>query len=327
MSKIELTVALSHYDHVMDIFLGNVSVEGATLNVMKLPLHDIFQRTVGFVDFDIAEMSTAKYVSMRSQGDDRIVALPVFLSRVCRHSAIYVRKDRIRSKADFAGKRIGVPEWAQTAAVYARGVLTDEIGVPLTSVKWVQAGLWEPGRAEKVPLKLPAGLDLTPVTDRSISDMLDKGDLDAVIAADAPSCFGKNPEIVRWFANPVEVEMEYVKRTKIFPIMHTVVVRKALLDQHPWLAGNIFNAFNEARRRSIVRVCHGGATVAPLPWLADAVARAKAVLGEDFWPYGVDANRPTLEAFLRWSHEQGVCHRLLTPDELFPPQTHKAVKV
>ena len=327
MTKTPLTVALTYCDHVADIFLGAVGVEGATLNLMRLPLHDIFQRTVGFVDFDVAEMSTAKYVAMRSQGDDRVTALPVFLSRVCRHSAIYVRRDRIRDASDFAGKRIGVPEWAQTAAVYGRGVLTDELGVPLTSVEWVQAGLGEPGRAEKVALRLPEGLRLTRVADRSLTQMLEAGDLDAVVAADPPDCFGRNPQVARFFDDPTTVEMDYVKRTKIFPIMHTLVMRTALLEAHPWLAGNIFNAFNEARRRSLARVLHQGVTAAPIPWLHEAMARAQAALGDDFWPYGVDANRPTLDAFLRWAHEQGVCARRLTPDEIFPPQTLKAVKV
>lgn len=327
LTQITLTVALSHYDHVIDLFLGNVRVEGVRLNMMKLPLHDIFQRTVGFTDFDVAEMSMAKYVSMRSQGDDRVFALPVFLSRVARHSAIYVRRDRIRSAGDFAGKRIGVPEWAQTAAVYARGVLQHEIGVPLTRVQWVQAGLGEPGRAEKVPLKLPAGLELTPVADRSLSQMLDDGSLDAVIAADAPACFGKNPEVVRYFERPTDIEMDYARRTGIFPIMHTVVVRRTLLDANPWLAGNLFNAFTESLRRSMTRITDRGATAVPLPWLTDAVDRAREVLGPNFWPYGIEGSRRTLEAFLGFAHEQGVCHRLLSPEEIFPPQTHRAVRV
>jgi 4,5-dihydroxyphthalate decarboxylase len=169
MSKLQLTMAISHYDHCVDIVSGRVPIEGIELSCMELPLHDIFQRTVGWADFDIAEMSTAKYVSMRSQGDDRLIALPVFLSRVARHSAIYVRRDKIKTAADFAGKRVGVPEWAQTAAVYGRGVMQHELGIDLAKIKWVQAGLGEAGRAEKVSLNLPNGLELTPVADRSLT--------------------------------------------------------------------------------------------------------------------------------------------------------------
>ena len=327
MSKLQLTMAVSHYDHVIDIALKRVEVEGVDLNVMELPLHDIFQRTVGFADFDIAEMSMAKYVSMRSQGDDRLIALPVFLSRVARHSAIYVRRDRIRTVADFAGKRIGVPEWAQTAAVYGRGVLAHELGVDLRSIKWVQAGLGQAGRAEKVPLKLPAGLELTAISDRSLTQMLDAGDLDGIVAASPPACFHTNPQVTRFYDNPTDAEMAYAKTKKIMPIMHGLVVKKSVLDAAPWVAGNLFHAFDNARRNSIKRMSDPGATAVPIPWLNDAVRRAQEVMGKDFWPYGIEDNRPTLEAFLQFAHEQGVCHRLMKPEEIFPPQTHQAVRV
>ena len=327
MSKLDLTLAVSHYDHVVDIVLGRVTVEGVNLTCMQLPLHDIFQRTVGYADFDIAEMSMAKYVSMRSQGDDRLIALPVFLSRVSRHSAIYVRKDRIRTAADFAGKRVGVPEWAQTAAVYGRGVMAHELGIDLTRIKWVQAGLGEAGRAEKVPLKLPRGLELTPVADRSLTDMLDAGDLDAVVAATPPVCFHSNPNVVRFYDNWLEAEIAYARDKKILPIMHVLVVKKTVLDKAPWVAGNLFHAFDVARKNSIRRCNYLGAAVIPVPWLSEAVKRAKEAMGGDYWPYGLEANRPTLEAFLQFAFEQGVCHRLLTPEEIFPPQTHHAVRV
>ena len=327
MSKLQLTMAVSHYDHVIDIALKRVEVEGVELNMMELPLHDIFQRTVGFADFDIAEMSMAKYVSMRSQGDDRLIALPVFLSRVARHSAIYVRRDRIKTAADFAGKRIGVPEWAQTAAVYGRGVIAHELGVDLRSIKWVQAGLGEAGRAEKVPLHLPAGLELTPVSDKSLTQMLDSGELDGLVCATPPNCFHTNPDVVRFYENPTEAEMAYAKAKKILPIMHGVVVRKAVLDAHPWVAGNLFHAFETARRHSVKRMAFPGATSIPVPWITDAVKRAQEVMGKDFWPYGVEENRPTLEAFCQFAYEQGVCHRLMKPEELFPPQTLQTVRV
>ena len=327
MSKLQLTMAVSHYDHMIDIALKRVEVEGIDLNLMELPLHDIFQRTVGFADFDIAEMSMAKYVSMRSQGDDRLIALPVFLSRVARHSAIYVRRDRIRTAADFAGKRIGVPEWAQTAAVYGRGVLAHELGVDLRSIHWVQAGLGEAGRAEKVPLRLPAGLEVTAVSDKSLTQMLDSGELDGLVCATPPNCFNTNKDVVRFYENPTEAEMAYAKAKKILPIMHGVVVRKAVLDAHPWVAGNLFHAFDTARRNSVKRMIFPGSTSVPVPWITEAVKKAQEVMGKDFWPYGVEENRPTLEAFLQFAYEQGVCHRLMKPEELFPAQTLQTVRV
>ncbi len=327
MSHLQLTMAISHYDHVIDLLLGRVKIEGIDLTCMNLPLHDIFQRTVGYADFDIAEISTAKYVAMRSVGDDRLIALPVFLSRVARHSAIYVNRGRIRTAANFVGKRVGVPEWAQTAAVYGRGVMQHELGIDLTKVKWVQAGLGEAGRAEKVTLNLPKGLELTPIADRSLTEMLDAGDLDAVVTATPPDCFGKNPDIVRFYDNWLEVEMEYARQRKILPIMHTLVVKKTVLDKAPWAAGNIFNAFDTARKNSLKRCSNTGATVVPVPWFAEAIAAAKAAMGGDIWPYGLDANRPTLEAFLQFAFEQGVCSKHLKPEDLFPPQTHHAVRV
>jgi len=327
MSKLQLTMAVSHYDHMIDIALKRVEVEGIDLNMMELPLHDIFQRTVGFADFDIAEMSMAKYVSMRSQGDDRLIALPVFLSRVARHSAIYVRRDRIKTAADFAGKRIGVPEWAQTAAVYGRGVLAHELGVDLRSIHWVQAGLAQAGRAEKVPLKLPAGLEVTAVSDKSLTQMLDCGELDGLVCATPPNCFNTNKDVVRFYENPTEAEMAYAKAKKILPIMHGVVVRKAVLDAHPWVAGNLFHAFDTARRNSVKRMIFPGSTSVPVPWITEAVRKAQEVMGKDFWPYGVEENRPTLEAFLQFAYEQGVCHRLMKPEELFPAQTLQTVRV
>jgi 4,5-dihydroxyphthalate decarboxylase len=328
MGKLKLTIAVSHYDHVIDLLIGQVPVVGADLTYLDLPLHDIFLRAIDFGDFDIAEMSFAKYVSMRSQGDDRLIALPVFPARVPRHSSIYIRRGAIKTPADLSGKRIGVPEWAQTAAVYTRGMLADDYGVDLRSISWFQAGQDEAGRGEKVALALPEGLRVTPVPDRSLSEMLLAGDLDAVLAARPfPAFRNKHPDVCRLFEDYVDIEKDYVRRTKIFPIMHTVAVRKALLDDAPWLAANLFTAFEEAKRRSLVRASHQGVPMFPIPWALAAVNEAKAILGEDYFPYGVEANRPTLEAFLRWAHEQGVCHRRLDPAELFPPQTQISVKV
>jgi 4,5-dihydroxyphthalate decarboxylase len=329
VGKLKLTIAVSHYDHVIDLLIGQVRVEGAKLTYLDLPLHDIFLRAIDFGDFDIAEMSFAKYVSMRSQGDDRLIALPVFPARVARHSSIYVRRGGpIKTPADLAGRRVGVPEWAQTAAVYTRGMLADDYGVDLASIAWFQAGQDEAGRGEKVALALPKGLSVTPVPDRSLSELLVAGDLDAVLAArPIPAYRNKHPDICRLFENFAEVEKDYVRRTKIFPIMHTIVVRKALLDEAPWLAANLFTAFEEAKRRSIARVSHEGVPMVPIPWALAAVREAKSVLGDDYFPYGVAANKPTLDAFLRWAYEQGVCHRHLAAEDLFPPQTQISVKI
>jgi 4,5-dihydroxyphthalate decarboxylase len=329
MSKLPLTIAVSRYDHVNDLLTGAVPVEGVDLNVLDLPLHDIFFRSIHFNDFDIAELSFAKYVSMISQGDDRFVALPVFPSRVPRHSAIYVRRDGpVKTPADLAGRRVGVPEWAQTAGVYARGLLTHEFGLDLASVEWFQAGEDQAGRREKVQLKLPPGVALRAVADKSLGDMLVEGELDAILAAQPPRHYlDGHRNIARMFEDFLDIEFRYVERTGIIPIMHTVAVRREILDRHPWAAANLFAAFEKAKDRSVERALYGGMTYFPILWGFEHARRSRKLFGEHYWPYGVEANRRTLEAFLRYGHEQGVCHRLLRVEELFPPQVLQSYRV
>ncbi len=329
MSKLPLTIAISRYDHVADLLSGSVRAEGIDLNPLDLDLHDIFQRFIHFKDFDIGEMSMAKYVSMRSQGDDTLIALPVFPSRVVRHSSIYVRRDRnLKQPKDLAGKRVGVPEWAQTAAVYSRGMLAHVYGVDLTSIEWTQAGVHDAGRKENVELKLPKGLKLTPRPDKSLADMLIDGELDAVMSATPlqPYLSG-HPELARMFEDYIPAEMEYIRSTGIIPIMHTVAVRKQVLDQHPWVAANLLHAFDQAKTRSVERMLDGSMTHAPILWCYEYARQTADLFGGEAYPYGVEANRRTLEAFLQYAHEQGVCHRLLKVEEIFPKQTLLSVRV
>jgi 4,5-dihydroxyphthalate decarboxylase len=324
MSKLQLTAAISRYDHIEDISNGRVPVEGIDLNFLDLPLHDIFFRFIHFRDFDIAEMSMAKYVSMISQNDDTVTALPVFPSRVARHSSIYIRPDGpVKVPADLKGRRVGVPEWAQTAAVYSRGLLMHYYGVDLSSIQWFQAGEDSPGRKEKVALKLPAGLSVTHVPDKSLADMLVDGELDCILVAQPPVHYlKKHPNIVRMFENYFEMEKQYVEETRILPIMHTVALKKAVVDQYPWAVANLFTAFEQAKNNSLERALYAGVTRFPIPWGFEYARDAQRLWGDDYWPYGIDANRKTLDLFLQYAHEQGVCHRRLTPEELFPAQVH-----
>jgi 4,5-dihydroxyphthalate decarboxylase len=329
MSKLPLTIAISRYDHVADVLNGRVPVEGIDLNPLDLPLHDIFFRFIHFNDFDIGEISMAKYVSMRSQGNDSLIALPVFPSRVVRHSSIYVRRNgSVKSPADLRGRRVGVPEWAQTAAVYSRGMLMHEYGVDLASIEWVQAGQDQAGRREKVALKLPAGLKVTPVHDKSLSDMLINGELDALLLAQPPQIYLKgHPNIVRMFEDFVDIERGYVEKTGIIPIMHTIAVRKAVLDQHPWVAANLLHAFTKAKNLSVERALYAGMTYYPILWGFEHARRSQHLFDGEYWPYGVEGNRRTLDVFLQYAFEQGVCHRLLKAEELFPPQALDAYRV
>jgi len=323
---LSLTLAIGDYEHTRDLATGQVPVQGASLNVLNLSPEEAFFRFTFFREWEVSEMSMGKYVSLRSQEDNSIAAIPVFPSRVFRHSMIYVRDGgKIDRPEQLKGKRIGVPEWAQTAVIYARGYLAHQVGVPLDSVEWVQAGVNEAGRVEKVKLKLPQGVRLRPEPGRSLNDMLLAGDLDAVLSARPPRAFGKG--IRRLFPDYEAAEETYFRETGVFPIMHVIVIRSDVLARHPWLAMNLYKAFDEAKCRSIERLSDITASHAPFAWLAPHAERMKAFFGEDFWPYGLEKNRKTLQAFVDFAFEQGVCHRKLTLEELFPKQVLTSFKV
>jgi 4,5-dihydroxyphthalate decarboxylase len=316
-----LTMAMSGYDHVRDLATGDIRVEGVELTCLTLPVEEIFHRFLRFREWHVSELSFAKFISLRAAGDDTLRAIPVFPSRVCRHSSIFVRPDGPRSPQQLAGARIGLPEWTQTAAVYTRALLVHEWGIPLRDVDWVQAGVNQPGRQELAQPELPEGITLTKVPDRSLDEMLHAGELDAVLSARPPASFERgDPRIVRLFPDYEPVEREYVARTGIFPIMHVVAIRSDVLDNSPWVAQNLFTAFAAAKEASLRRLAEMAASRVPLPWLPAHMAQMRQLIGPDPWPYGVEPNRVTLEAFARYAHEQGVAARRLEPEELFVPQ-------
>lgn len=318
---LRLTMAMSGYDHVRDLATGTIRVEGAEINALTLPIEEIFYRFLRYREWHVSELSLAKYVALRAAGDDSLQAIPVFPSRMGRHSSIFVRPDGPREPAGLAGARIGLPEWAQTAAVYTRSLLVHEWGIPLQDVHWVQAGVNQPGRQEKVQLRLPEGVTLRQEPQRSLDEMLLDGDLDAVFSAHPPASFERgDPGITRLFPDYEPVEREYVARTGIFPIMHVVVIRSDVLERDPWLAQNLFTAFVAAKDASLARVAEMTASRVPLPWLPARLAEARALIGPDPWPYGVEANRVTLDAFARYAHEQGVAAKRLDPEEMFARQ-------
>ena len=327
--NIPLTVVVGDYEHVRDVTDGSVRVQGADLTVLRLPPEEAFYRFIQHGEFDVSELSFAKAIAFASQDDPRFVLLPVFPSRVFRHSSIYVRRDaKLDRPEQLAGLRIGVPEWAQTAAVYSRGMLTHEHGVALQSVQWFQAGVNDAGRKEKAKLKLPDGVTCTPVPDASLSQMLLDGRLDAVLSARAPDAFVNHPEqVTRLFADSRMAEKAYFAKTGIFPIMHALAMRREVYQRNSWLARNIVTAFEQAKNNSLARALDVTASHFVLPWVADLARDAQAMLGEDFWPYGLEANRVTLEAFCQYACEQGVAHRPIKPEELFAPEVLSKAKV
>lgn len=326
MEKVTLTLAIGNYDHVRDVTDGQVGVQGAKLIVLNLPPEEVFYRFTLHREWDVSEMSMGSYVSMISQDDRSLTALPVFLSRVFRQSMIYVAEgSKITRPEQLKGARVGIPQWTQTAAIYSRGYLAHEVGVPLHSIDWVQGGVNQPGRIEKMKLKLPSGIRYRGSPDRSLSELLLSGELDAILSARPPSRLGKG--IKRLFEDYEPVEEAYFKKTGIFPIMHVLVIRTPVLERFPWLAMNLYQAFDEAKRRCLERYQDITAAYAPLAWLPSYARRMQQLFGDDFWPYGLEPNRRTLEAFLSFAYEQGVCHREVGTQELFPKEVLSTYRV
>lgn len=331
MPNVHLTLAMFDYDHVRDLTSGLVRPKGIDLTYLQMEVEEIFYRFSNALEWDVSELSFAKFCSVQSQENPPFVGIPVFVSRVFRHSAFYIRKGgKVRAPADLRGKRIGIPEWSQTATVYARGWLHHQVGVTLTDVEWVQGGLNEPGRVEMAKLKLPAGVRYTQVHDRSLSELLLKGEIDALISARPPTVFLQgHPDVTRLLTNYRDAELEYFRATKIYPIMHTVAIRRDVYDKHPWVAGNLLEAFDEARRRSVARLKAVTASQIPVPWIYDTVETLEREFwpGSGWWAYGIEPNRPTVEAFLQYCYEQGLCHRKLAPEELYPREVQSVFKV
>ena len=310
--KLPLSLAISPYDHARDL-----RPQGIDLALLELPIEEIFYRFTRFREWDASEMSFGKVVSILSRPSPDIVALPVFVSRVFRHSAIYTK---LKQPKELEGKRVGIPEWAQTAGIYVRGLLQHEYGVDLARIDWVQAGVREPGRVEKVELQLPAGVKITPAPDKTLAGMLASGEIDAAISA-------RDPGGPRLFQDYQALEQAYFRKTRIFPIMHVVVVRREVYERDRWVAMNLFKAFEEAKRASQARIAEIGLSHVPMPWIPEHARRWRELAGEDFWPYGVEANRPTLEAFVQYAHEKGVAVRRLKVEEMFAPETLERAKI
>jgi 4,5-dihydroxyphthalate decarboxylase len=327
-ARLHLTLAATDYDHVRDLMNGVVRPEGVVLTAFVLPVEEVFYRFIKNREWDVSEMSFGKFIGFASQGNSPFIGIPVFPSRVFRHSAFYVRTDRAIAKPkDLEGKRVGIPEWAQTAGIYARGYLSDA-GVDLRKIHWVQAGMNEAGREEKVEFKLPAGIQYEQRRDTSISAMLLSGEIDAAISARVPDAFETGGgKIARLFPEYRAEEARYHAATGIYPIMHVIAMRRTVFERYPWVAMNLFKAFDESKRRSLERIRDLTASRIPVPWSAAIMDEWSKDFGADPFPYGLEANRKTLDAFCRFAHEQGVTAKRLAPDDLFPKEVRASVRV
>ena len=330
MNKLRISMACCDYDRCRALFDGRAPIEGCEVSAVPIEPEEAFHRAFKFNEFDVSEISMSSHTLMTSRGQNAYVGVPAFVSRLFRHSGIYIRTDRgIKTPADLKGKTIGLPEYQITANVWIRGVLADEYGVKPEDVHWRSGGLEDPGREERAPLKLPAGIDLQPSPhERTLSDMLEKGEIDAMISARAPSCFARGAANVdRMFPDYKSTEQEYFRRTGIFPIMHIIGIRRELAEREPWLPVSVFKAFNKAKELCMYELGQIGHLFNTLPWGVAEFEAAKKLMGEDYWSYGFKANEHVLETFTRYHHEQGLSAQKVDPRALFHPSTLDLSKV
>ena len=318
MSKLRLTFACGPYDRTLALRDGTIQPEGIELNYIASQPPDIFWRMLQFKEFEISEMSLSNHATLVSTGEAPFIALPVFPSRVFRHGYIFVNPDKgIRSPADLKGKRGGVPEYTMTAAVYARGMLEHEYGVKPSDVEWVQ------GRADRLGRKLPGDVRLAMAPKGvELGDMLERGEIDFMMCANNPLAFRRgSPKVKRLFPNYAEVEKDYYRRTKIYPIMHTVVIRRDVYERDPWVAMSMYKALCKAKEHAYALLADMGSPKVCSAWLQPLLEEERAIIGPDWFPYGIEPNRPTIDALLQYVHEHGLSDRRVKLEELFAPST------
>jgi 4,5-dihydroxyphthalate decarboxylase len=318
MADLRLTFACGPYDRTQSLRDGSIRPDGIDLTYLALQPAEIFWHMLQFREFDASEMSLSNYATLVSGGDAPFIAIPVFPSRVFRHGYFFVHTGKgIRSPSDLAGKRGGVPEYSMTAAVYMRGLLQHEYGVRPSQVEWVQ------GRADRLGRKLPPDVRLTqapPGTE--LGDLLERGEIDFLMTANNPLSFRRGaPTVARLFPDYRAAEQDYFRRTRIYPIMHTVVIRRDLYERSPWVALSLYQALSAAKDRALALLQEAGSPKASFAWLQPLIEEEQSIIGRDWYPYGIAANRPSLEALLHYTHEQGLADRRVALEELFAPST------
>jgi len=330
MSRLQLSIAMGDYDRTRALVDGRVIIDGVDPIFMLLSPEEMFFRAMRSQDFDVTELSLSSYLVRHARGDCPYIAVPVFLSRSFRHTAIYVRKDRIQRPEDLKGRRIGLPEYQLTANVWARAILQDDHGVKPSDIQWVRGGIDTPGRPEKIKLQLPPDVRLQDAPEgTTISRLLDSGEIDGFIAPRPPAAFALNNPNVGWlFDDPVAAARDYYRRTGVFPIMHVAAIRKELAQRHPWLPVAVLKAFTQAKAQAQAQLADSvAASRVTLPFMEEQVKAARELMGEDYWAYGVKPARQTLETFVRHHHAQGLSSRRVAVEELFHPATYETYSV
>lgn len=325
MRRLPLTLACGDYDRTRALQEGTVVPDGIDLTYLRLPVEETFFRMLRHREFDVAEMSLSTYAATLGRDDPPFVALPVFTSRMFRHGGIFVNADAgIEQPSDLRGKRVGNAEFQLTANVWIRGILEDAYDVPVGSVSYLTGGQETPGRIEKGAIETPYDLSAIPA-DRTLADMLHTGEIDAFYGPRMPSSFhAGDGRVRRLFSDPVAAEKEYFARTGIFPIMHVVAIRREVYEANRWIAQSLYKAFTQAKNLAYDAFLDSSALRFMSPWLIQHAEADRALLGEDFWSYGLEPNRRVLETFLRYHHAQGLSPERLHPDDLFAPESRES---
>ena len=327
MSTLPLSMACNLTDRTAALYDGRISPQGIDLNFIELEIEEIFWRMLRHQEFDVAELSMSSYLMARDQGSPAFMAIPVFPSRSFRHSGIFVNTEvGIDGPEDLSGRRVGVPEYQLTAMLWIRGILQHQYGVHPSEIRWLQGGIEEPGRPEKLALDIE-DVEISMIAEgETLSAMLERGDIDAMLSPRTPSSMA-SPSVGRLFPDFRAVERDYYAETGHFPIMHTVVMRQDVYEADPWIAMELAKAFVEAKADCLAEMEKTNALHTTLPWFHQEFEATKELMGEDFWPYGLEDNRATLETMVEFSYEQGLIGEPLAVDDLFAPETHESFKL
>ena len=329
MSTLHLTLACEDYDRMRPVRDGIVKAEGIELNYLVMPVDEIFWRMMKYEEFDASELSMCAFLTAASRGRRPFIAIPVFPSRTFRHRCIFVNTDSgIKSVQDLRGQRMGVPEYSMTAAVWLRGMFEHEYNVAPKDIHWIQAGEEHPGRKDRVEFEMPSGVRMESRPDTTLNAMIATGEIDAMMSPRMPTCFLQgSPKVRRLFPDYRRVEMEYFKKTGLFPIMHVMVIKRSIYEKAPWVAQTLYKAFCQSKDVCMRELYDTNILRVSLPWTAAEYEDTQKVMTSDYWPYGIEPNRTNLETLHGYLVEQGLIQQPLNLDELFAKETVEAFKI
>jgi 4,5-dihydroxyphthalate decarboxylase len=329
MANIQLTLACEDYDRTRPIKDARIKPEGIEINYLVMSVEEIFWRMMKYEEFDVSELSMGAFLTAAARGRRPFIAIPVFPSRTFRHRCIFINTaSGIERPEELRGKRMGVPEYSMTAAVWLRGLFEHEYGIPPSEIHWIQAGEEQPGRKDRVDFEMPPGVRMDSRNDRTLNEMIASGEIDAMMSPRMPTCFLEGaPNVRRLFANYRKAEMDYFAKTGLFPIMHVIVIKRAIYEKDPWVAQTLYKAFCEAKDLCMRELYDTNILRVSLPWTSAEYEDTRDLMTADYWPYGLAPNRMNLETLNGYLYEQGLIDQRLNLDELFARETREAFKI